>query len=151
MFDPAEQLPSFICDDIVTFWAKISWSCSNTLIGFSSQELGTGQAGRSESPLLLLVVFTFYSLIYRAANETSVMFSQSRRLKAPVHLVPHPYTQARICCNSKAECKDYTLGPNWACPGISVSQLEKSFTNEKVTFYKPLYVYTVCEPIGGVV
>ena len=24
----------------------------------------------------------------------------------------HPYTQARICCNSKAECKDYTLGPN---------------------------------------
>ena len=30
-------------------------------------------------------------------------------------------------------------------------QLEESFTNEKVTFYKPLYVYTVCEPIGGVV
>ena len=53
----------------------------------------------------------------------------------------HPYTLARICCNSKAECKNYTLGPNWACPGISVSQSEESFTNEKVTFYKPLYVY----------
>ena len=24
----------------------------------------------------------------------------------------HPYTLARICCNSKAECKYYTLGPN---------------------------------------
>ena len=27
-------------------------------------------------------------------------------------LLGHPYTLARICCNSKAECKDYTLGPN---------------------------------------
>ena len=27
-------------------------------------------------------------------------------------LLPHPYTLARICCNSMAECKDYTLGPN---------------------------------------
>ena len=25
---------------------------------------------------------------------------------------PHPYTQARICCNSKAEYSGYTLGPN---------------------------------------
>ena len=36
-------------------------------------------------------------------------------------MVSHPYSQARICCNSKAECKDYTLGPNWACPETSVS------------------------------
>ena len=61
------------------------------------------------------------------------------------------HTQARICCNSKAACIGYTIGPNWACPGISVSQSEENFTNEKVTFYKPLYVYTLCEPIGGVV
>ena len=66
-------------------------------------------------------------------------------------LLAHPYTQARICCNSNAECIGYTQGPNWACPGISVSQSEESFTIEKVTFNKPLYVYTVCEPIGGVV
>ena len=30
----------------------------------------------------------------------------------PASVVAHPSAQARICCNSKAECKYYTLGPN---------------------------------------
>ena len=60
MFDPTLQLPPSIYDDIVTFWAKISWSCSNTLIGFSSQELGTGQGWEEREPIT--VIGSFYLL-----------------------------------------------------------------------------------------
>ena len=42
-------------------------------------------------------------LVLQTINQRSCTITE----KAPTHL----YTLARICCNSKAECKDYTLGP----------------------------------------
>ena len=103
---------------------------------------------------LILAESCYASIIFRVvewhSHLTKGIFAKNQA-QVETTCVKELHTQARICCNSKAACIGYTIGPNWACPGISVSQSEKSFTNEKVTFYKPLYVYTLCEPIGGVV
>ena len=71
-------------DDIVTFWAKISWSCSNTLIGFSSQELGTGQAGREEREPIT-VIGSFYLLPHppRPAPPPISQIDSEESLKRP--------------------------------------------------------------------
>ena len=40
-------------------------------------------------------------------------------------------------------------GPNWGCPGISLSQSANQRRAWQVRKLQPLNVYTVCKPIGG--
>ena len=61
----------------------------------------------------------------------------------------HPLSQARICCNSKPECKYLYPRAQLSMPRNLSQPIRGELHNWESHIQQTSYVYTVCEPIGG--